>query len=302
MDTPKEPSMRTLPFLIAAVALVGTPFELQTDGWQIRTVQIDNPTQAWLYIDSLSRYIAPRTLGTLLSVDPARQRITGHFVAAPPGGVPSVFSVADPPVTGQMYEENLAETSPLDYGLIPAILALDVDILALGVKIDLTNTRLTTLNASIAALGVKIDATNTALGTLDTDILALITALQNLKGGWGATPPLTWSFFEINQNGGGQTIVVGAGDRFAYVQCTASWNPSGGPYVDQLLVVGEYVTSGDVAFWGTLTVQNPVVNFPVPPGSMIGAAGDDFIVKVTAIGGASAANDFVDFTLAYYLD
>lgn len=128
--------MRSLPFLVAAAALVNSPFVLSTDGWQIRTVSIDNPTQAWVYIDTVNQYLPPQSIGRILSIDPGSQRVTGRFVAAPAGGVPSVFTPTDPPLSGMMYDADLNDSPGMDYSLVPAINNLLVGINALTAAID----------------------------------------------------------------------------------------------------------------------------------------------------------------------
>lgn len=61
-----------------------------TPRYQIHGIEIDNPTEHWLYIDPPGRYIPPRLLHWSTNTYPSTLRCQIRFVPSPDSGTPSV--------------------------------------------------------------------------------------------------------------------------------------------------------------------------------------------------------------------
>jgi len=195
---------------VAAVGTVRTP----SYGYLAAAVEIDNPSDMWLYVQPISRYVPPQTLGWVGIIEPSSRNIRINYVNAPTGGVASAATGG--PIVVIVHETPIASSNGADYGLDNNILSL---ITSMG-----------TLNTSIIVLQSLIQELNLGSSALATG--KYLTAYYGNQGLTG-TPLLG-------------TIVAGVGGVEYFV--TRIFAQVGG-YVNDPLPSGASDPSAALPFW-----------------------------------------------------
>lgn len=245
------------------VAAVGTVRELSPGDFQIARLTVDNPSQTWLYLSGINRYVPPQTIGWNINVDPTQQRMNLTFVAAPAGGVPSVL--AGDPVQVTVYDRAAIDVTGTDFGLLPAITALTSAIAALQTSIDNLRggwgTGVIGANDFAQLLVISADGLDNVLLSVAPGTRAVVTGFQ-----------VSWSM----PGSGSETIPRG------FMETSVSFS------------------AGAVLANDTLTPENPTgPPHTWPPGTVIGADGADVICTAEAV--LDSLNQDVFFVLSYYL-
>lgn len=254
------------------VGAIGSQYEIQAQ-FQIGTIQIDNPSNAWLYIPIVNRWIAPNTIGYTISLPTTTQRIIIRFVAAPAGGVASVQTGG--PIVGFVTDEiNANDVSPLDYSLVPTIANLSS-------LLTITNTKLDTLNTSIVALQASIDA---------------------LRGGWGVGTTLIPNMTSFNADSATHTLIAAtAAKSNVMVVLDIAWNLNGLFGTKQprgWLQVALQDSTGNVWKLLTLSPEHPTIPVTLPPGGYASGVNKPINVVVFPVG--DTANQLVSFSYCYF--
>jgi hypothetical protein len=93
---------------------VGTQKEIRPQAsWEIATIQVDNPTGRWLYVEPLSDYIAPYTIGVKRELRPRTASVMLTYADAPAGG--SANLDVGEVIVVTIYDQWLGEDSGLTY-------------------------------------------------------------------------------------------------------------------------------------------------------------------------------------------
>lgn len=252
---------RQLPYNIPVQA-IGTDFEVSPGDFSIARLAIDNPSQCWLYLSQINTYIPPQTLSRIVSVNPTQTRVLVSFVNAPTGGVPSVAT--GDPIQVIAYDTDAPDVAGTDFGLLPAV-------------IDLT-----------------------------AEIQTLIDSIDNLRGGWGSgvIGANSLEFLNVSVADGMSNVLlsVASGFRAVLTSLSVSWVMD---YIGQwprgFIETSVSLAGGDSLALPVLTPENrnsPFYNWP--PGTIVGADGEDIIARANARGSDSEAQA-IYFVLGYYL-
>lgn len=149
-----------------SVADVGTKFQLRPQGpWQIATVEIDNPTGRWVYIEPLSLYVPPYTIGWKKESRPWTVSLECTWAEAPAGG---------------------------------------------GVNVDDGTQLIVTLHSTY------LGEDNGLTYKIATDTDKIVTAIENLREGWGTAvlqDGLRGTIGVVNSERDEVTIAIPADDR-----------------------------------------------------------------------------------------
>lgn len=74
-------------YFMDAIQPVGTIVEIRPNApWQVATLEVDNPSGRWLYVQPLGDYIAPYTIGVKRELRPTTIDIKIEFAEPPAGG------------------------------------------------------------------------------------------------------------------------------------------------------------------------------------------------------------------------
>lgn len=97
-----------------AVKPVGTQLELRPQAsWQIATIEVDNPSGRWIYIEPLSIYIPPYTIGLKKEFHPTTVSVSWTYADPPAGGGINVDDGTQIVVT--LHSDYLGEDNGLTY-------------------------------------------------------------------------------------------------------------------------------------------------------------------------------------------
>jgi hypothetical protein len=135
-------------------------------GFAVGSIQIDNQSGAWLLIDELERRIAPYTVGFSANFPVPSMSMNVRFVAAPVGGIPSVYSGG---IVVNVFDQKMGDNPGIVYDLQTAVAVLIADP-ATGTKQDTAQTSLDALvtGQALQATSAKQDTQSTKLDSLIT--------------------------------------------------------------------------------------------------------------------------------------